>query len=156
MELLRRYVLAVTTAAILCAMVKSISPGLKGQERILRLVCGIFLLATVLQPLGLIRLPDAGNLTAQYEAAAHAMVQEAEQQKDSQLASIIQQETEAYILDKANTLGVSLEVQVELNESMVPCQVLLAGEASPYAKSRLTEDIAQNLGIPKERQVWNP
>lgn len=56
MDAIRRYVMTLTAAAMLCALVKAVTAGRKGQEKILGLVCGIFLLATALGPLGLIRL----------------------------------------------------------------------------------------------------
>ena len=48
MDAVRRYVMTLAAAAMLCALVKAIAPGHKGQEKILSLVCGIFLLATAL------------------------------------------------------------------------------------------------------------
>ena len=45
MDAIRRYVITLTAAAMLCALVKAITAGRKGQEKILSLVCGIFLLA---------------------------------------------------------------------------------------------------------------
>ena len=64
MDAIRRYVITLTAAAMLCALVKAITAGRKGQEKILSLVCGIFLLATALGPLGLLRLPDLSDPTA--------------------------------------------------------------------------------------------
>ena len=43
MDAIRRYVITLTAAAMLCALVKAITAGRKGQEKILSLVCGIFL-----------------------------------------------------------------------------------------------------------------
>ena len=71
-------------------------------------------------------------------------------------AAIITQQTQSYILDKADTLGVCLEVGVELNEEMVPWRVTMTGEAPPYARQRLEGIIQDDLGIPAERQVWSP
>src|SRR5699024_3317577 len=42
MDAVRRYVMTLAAAAMLCALVKAIAPGHKGQEKILSLVCGIF------------------------------------------------------------------------------------------------------------------
>ena len=85
-----------------------------------------------------------------------SQVDEAQAEASAQMAAIITQQTQSYILDKADTLGVCLEVGVELNEEMVPWRVTMAGEASPYARQRLEGIIQDDLGIPAERQVWSP
>ena len=146
MDAIRRYVITLTAAAMLCALVKAITAGRKGQEKILSLVCGIFLLATALGPLGLLRLPDLSDPTAQVQA---------EDETKRQMAAIISEEAASYILDKADALGLQLEVQVELDAELLPCGVRLQGAASPYARSQLSGQIETELGIPKERQVWS-
>ena len=156
MEILQRYVLSVTAAAVLCAVVKTLTEGKKGQEKVLSLVCGIFLLATALEPLDMLQMPSFANGTGQIEAQAQQVVDKAQAEASAQMAAIITQQTQSYILDKADTLGVCLEVGVELNEEMVPWRVTMTGEASPYARQRLEGIIQDDLGIPAERQVWSP
>ena len=155
MDATRRYVITLTAAAMLCALVKAITAGRKGQEKILSLVCGIFLLATALGPLGLLRLPDLSDPTAQVQAEADRMASQAEDETKRQMAAIISEEAASYILDKADALGLQLEVQVELDAELLPCGVRLQGAASPYARSQLSGQIETELGIPKERQVWS-
>ena len=155
MDAIRRYVITLTAAAMLCALVKAITAGRKGQEKILSLVCGIFLLATALGPLGLLRLPDLSDPTAQVQAEADRMASQAEDETKRQMAAIISEEAASYILDKADALGLQLEVQVELDAELLPCGVRLQGAASPYARSQLSGQIETELGIPKERQVWS-
>ena len=153
MDAIRRYVITLTAAAMLCALVKAITAGRKGQEKILSLVCGIFLLATALGPLGLLRLPDLSDPTAQVQAEAGRMASQAEDETKRQMAAIISEEAASYILDKADALGLQLEVQVEAE--LLPCVGRLQGAASPYARSQLSGQIETELGIPKERQVWS-
>ena len=145
MDAVRRYVMTLAAAAMLCALVKAIAPGHKGQEKILSLVCGIFLLAPALGPLGLLRLPELSDPTAQARA---------EEEAKQQMTAIISEEAVSYILDKAGDLGLELEVQVELDENLLPWSVRLQGAVSPYAKSRLSGQIETELGISQERQVW--
>ena len=151
MDAIRRYVITLTAAAMLCALVKAITAGRKGQEKILSLVCGIFLLATALGPLGLLRLPDLSDPTAQVQAEADRMASQAEDETTRQMAAIIAEEAASYILDKADALG----LQVELDAELLPCGVRLQGAASPSARSQLSGQIETELGIPKERQVWS-
>ena len=150
MDAIRRYVITLTAAAMLCALVKAITAGRKGQEKILSLVCGIFLLATALGPLGLLRLPDLSDPTAQVQAEADRMASQAEDETKRQMAAIISEEAASYILDKADALGLQLEVQVELDAELLPCGVRLQGAASPYARSQLSGQIETELGIAQE------
>ncbi len=154
MTAIRDYILTIVSAAMLCALLKSISAGKKGIERILSLVAGIFLLATGLRPLGILKLTQWENPVEGYRSRAESMVAEAQQDVQDQLKSQIQEQTQAYILDKANTLGMSLEVQVELDSDFIPWQVTLKGPVSPYARQQLKEVLKNELGIPEERQVW--
>ena len=80
---------------------------------------------------------------------------QAEDETKRQMAAIISEEAASYILDKADALGLQLEVQVELDAELLPCGVRLQGAASPYARSQLSGQIETELGIPKERQVWS-
>lgn len=155
MTFIRNYILTIVSAAMLCALLKSISTGKKGIEKILGLVAGIFLLATGLQPLGILELSQLENPIENYRSQAERTVAQAEQEVQMQLGEQIQEQTQAYILDKANTLGMSLEVQVVLDDKLVPCQVTLTGPTSPYAKQQLKAILETELGIPEERQVWN-
>ena len=154
MDAVRRYVMTLAAAAMLCALVKAIAPGHKGQEKILSLVCGIFLLATALGPLGLLRLPELSDPTAQARVEAGQAAERAEEEAKQQMTAIISEEAVSYILDKAGDLGLKLEVQVELDENLLPWSVRLQGAVSPYAKSRLSGQIETELGISQERQVW--
>lgn len=117
-------------------------------------MAGIFLLATGLRPLGILKLTQWENPVEGYRSRAESMVAEAQQDVQDQLKSQIQEQTQAYILDKANTLGMSLEVQVELDSDFIPWQVTLKGPVSPYARQQLKEVLKNELGIPEERQVW--
>ena len=71
---------------------------------------------------------------------------------------IISEKTSAYILDKAESLGLSLSASVQAEDDGSgprPVSVFLTGSAEESAKKRLTEYIEDTFGIPKERQFWN-
>ena len=68
--------------------------------------------------------------------------------------NIIKSRVQAYILDKADSFGTSLEVEVILDQDHIPVSVELQGNISPYARAQLTEIIEEDLGIPKEHQLW--
>ena len=69
----------------------------------------------------------------------------------------IKTQAQAYILDKAASMGADLTAEVILADSKpcVPSCVILSGAASPYVKRQLTETLAQQLAISEDNVVWN-
>lgn len=90
-----------------------------------------------------------GSFSSEAEAAAHI----GEEAATDELTAVIKAKTESYILDKAAAMEVDLNVEITL-DSFIPTAVVLRGAVSPYARSTLTAWITQQLGIPKEAQVW--
>ena len=72
------------------------------------------------------------------------------------LRNIITHNIEAYILDKATQLGISVTVSVSVSADDIPKpeSVTLSGQISPYEKSMLCKIISEDLGIPREDQIW--
>ena len=138
MEGLRQYVISVTTAAIVCGMLTAMLK--KGaMQSLVKL-----LLKALPQDLG----PD-------YQEASGA-AQEGERYARNSIAEIIKEQTEAYILDKAAELGLSLEAEVFLSgdEIPVPVSVRITGQASEIERRRMEMILEKDLGIAKENQTW--
>lgn len=154
MEALRQYIISVVAAALICGLVTELLPSGRARQ-IMKMVCGVFLAYTVLQGLtGLnLTLPDWAE-KAQVDAQAAAAL--GEQLGEDAMGQIIMEQTRAYILDKAASLGLSLEVEVGLDENQIPTFVTLKGQTAPYARQRLQSTIALELGISKENQQWIP
>ena len=47
-----------------------------------------------------------------------------------------------------------IQANVSLDEDCIPVSVSITGRISPLSRSKLTQMIASELGIPKERQEW--
>lgn len=152
MEALRLYIISVVAAALLCGIVTGLMPQGRASQ-IIRMVCGLFLAYTVLAGLtGLdLQIPDWDVLAVTDARQAAAL---GESLGEAALTQVIKEQTEAYILDKAAVLGLSLEVEVSLDESQVPQSVVLEGQAFPYERQQLQNTIARELGIAKENQQW--
>jgi hypothetical protein len=54
---------------------------------------------------------------------------------------------------EAEKLGCQLDVTV-LWEGSGPEEITIAGPVSPYVKSAMAQWITDNIGIPKEAQLW--
>lgn len=155
MEALRQYVISVTAAAIICSMLTAVLK--KGaMQTFVKLLCGFFLAFTFLNPIGKLELETLPmNIKFDDSLAADAAL-EGERYARNSMAEIIKGETEAYILDKAAELDLSLEVEVFLSgdEIPIPESVRLTGQASETARRQMENYLEKELGIAKENQKW--
>lgn len=156
MQTIAEYLLSVTGAAIISAVVLRLLVGKGSAASVGKMLTGIFMALTVIEPLAQVRLSDALELLPDISADAQAAVAQGEVSAKNALADSISTQVEAYILDKAAQLGVTLTVEVELTEDTipVPARVRLQGNVSPYAKTRLQSILRDDLGIDKENQIW--
>lgn len=145
------------TAVIMVTMLLSVAQTLVPEGRIRKIFSfsgGLVLMLVLLQPV-LEMDPDAMTWRPEsYEKQIRACREELEQSARTEWETIIEQETTAYILDKADALGleISAEVQAETREEGLPVLTAeLTGEPSEILEKYLTEE----LGIPRERQVWS-
>ena len=117
-----------------------------------RLVSGLLLALAILRPL-------AGSGWEGLEVPAFALQSEEQAEvyrKNQQetLSAIIAEKTEAYILDKADQLGLECTVRVTVaaGESGIPLpvSVTVRGAYSPA----LAECMEEEVGIPAQKQIW--
>ena len=155
MDDIRQYLLTIICAAILCAVVLRIFDKNSVNNSVLKLLTGIFLSITVISPLTDIKIQDITYELTGFSNDAELFVAQSSRDVNSQLCGIITQETEAYILDKARSLGVAMEAEIVLSDDEYkPQSVIIRADISPYAKFKMQQIIAEDLGIPKEMQIW--
>jgi len=155
MAALGGYILSVTMTALLCTMVCELGKHCNSLP-VIRLVCSALLMLVVLRPLAAFRGIDFTLDSVMDQFQGTDAVAQGKNTARNALAEIIKQETEAYILDKANTLGAELQVEVQVadGETPYPVSVVIAGPVSPYVRLRLEELILEELNIAKEQQNW--
>ncbi len=153
---LRQYILSVASAAVICAVVQQLSDKKGAVQSILRIVTGLFLMFTVLQPLVDIRLTGIADVAYGFTDDAQTAVYAGKKYSHEAISSIIKDRTEAYILDKAAQFNAQLDVQITLSNDDIPkpIGVLIQGAISPYGKQSMKELIDNDLGIPEEAQLW--
>lgn len=156
MEGIRQYLIAVSAAAIICGIAKSLADEKTAAGSVIRLIAGLVMTMTVLSPVVELDLRDLPALSGEIIAEASAAAAEGEKMAAAETNIIINEQMEAYILDKAADFGVELEVEFYMPDdgSLQPEGVTLRGTVSPYAKSQLRQIISQDLGIAKENQQW--
>lgn len=156
MDGIRQYLLSVTGAAIICSILMSIL-GKKGMySSVIRMLCGLFMAVTMISPVMRIHLKNFEAYFGELNVEANSAVSWGIQTAEDASAEFIKDKTETYILDKASSMGLSIEAKVGLAEERdwTPCSVLIEGPVAPYAKSQLQTWLKEELGIPEENQIW--
>ena len=153
---MREYVIHVTATALICAVVFRLFQGSGSGKMIVKLLCGIVLAFSILQPVKQVHFSVIDEFTRDFGQEADRAVNEGKNTSATAWSESITEGTEAYILEKTKAMNVDLTVEVELSEDELPMPagVTLTGKVSPYVKSVLSDMIEQDLNIPKESQTW--
>lgn len=156
MDGLGQYILSVGIGALIAGILTSFTDSKSTTGVLTRMVCGLFLAFTVIKPVSQLNFDQLAAFAQSYEEAGESSAAMGEALANDALRELIKQETEAYILDKAGSYQAQLDVEVTVGdgEMPVPESVRISGNISPYARSRLQQILADELGIPKERQIW--
>ena len=154
MELLRNWILGLAGTAVICSAAAHLTP--QGQvKKVVQLLCGVAMTAALLSPLLKADLGEYGLNLSQYRAGAAELTSQAETLRQSLDRSIIEEKLEAYILDKAQSLGADVtaaEVTMQWSTEgyWYPARALLQG---PF-HDRLSRLLEAELGIPESAQTW--
>ena len=156
MDAIREYVIQVTATALICAVVFRLARGSGGTKMIIRLLCGIVLSCSIIQPVKQLEFSPFEELNRTFRQEADRAVEQGKIASAAAWADSITQGVEAYILEKTKAMHLDMIVEVELADDEVPTPVgvRMVGKVAPYAKSVLSDMIEQDLNIPKEQQIW--
>lgn len=147
--------LSVICAALVCGILTDMSAK-TSFEKLIRLLCSVFLAVTVVYPLIRYRFPGWNADMSIFQPGDKDAVAQGEKIYFQSIASIIRTETEAYILKEAKSIGADLTVAVELDAGNPPApeSVTIRGNFEASVETTLSQLIADELGIPKEHQTW--
>ena len=150
----REWLTAVAAVTLLLSVAQLLVPPGNLRE-IAFFVGGLILLAAMMQPLLKIDLSDIQLDFSSYQGAVEQRQAELENTQKEELTSLIEAETEAYISDKAKSMGLTLKVRVtaEADEGGMPVPVRV--EITGPWSGGLSGWLETELGLPAERQVWN-
>lgn len=154
----RTWILGLAATALFCSVAMAVVP--KGRSAgVLRLVCGIALTLSLLAPL--VTVDPAAYLeeVTSFSATYRDITAAAEEQAKSLYRGIIEEESAAYIWDKAERCQIALtSVAVtaewdDVTENWLPYRVTI--HLTAYSvPTELSAAIEYELGIPAERQEW--
>ena len=156
MDNLRIYLLSIIVIAIICSVIVTITNDIGAVSSIIKLLCRIFITVVILTPLVTFSNVDMSNIF-QMEIDTETIISEGEEVAENEKSRIIKMQTEAYILNKAESMGADIDVIVQLSEQepMVPISVSITGDVSPYIKSRLQQIISNDIGLCEEALQWD-
>lgn len=157
MEAVASYVLRLVCGAVVCGAILSITGASGPGGRLRSMLCGLFMAFLALSPLADLSPDTFVYLDPEISAQAERLAGEGSAQAKEAMAVIIKEQCEAYILNKAAELQLSLTAEVELDpDSGAPVSASLRGSAAPYERGVLSDYITQTLGIERSGIHWNP
>lgn len=150
------YVLRICCCAIIAGVVSSIGGDGPG-SKIRTMICGLFMAFVVISPLRQIEISELWELPDDLYQQGQNITAAAQENTNEAISDIIIERTRTYILDKASSLNVQIQVEtIRLDpDTLAPIQVELSGNIAPYQRSILSDFIAETLGIGKEDQIWS-
>lgn len=150
----KTYLIAICSAAILCAVLKQIAGKDKAGGQTVHLLCGLFIAICIIAPWKNFTLEDIQIRELLSLEQAEIYTNSGKEMMHNDMLAIITAETEAYILEKANQMNMLLEVRVELSGEGVPDRAVITGKYTQGQKEELSAFLLQELGIEKEMQSW--
>lgn len=152
-EALGRWLLAVAATALLVSAVQTLLPE-GGLRRVAAFTGGLLLLAVLLRPVLELDLTGWSAGLSAWTEQVEQRQSELEAAQSDALAAGIAERTAAYISDKGAALGLTVTARVETENRPDGIPVPSAVEVTGPWSAELSAYIAEELGIPPERQMW--
>lgn len=157
MDKILQYILSVIGVALIVSLANTFIDTKSPLGSTLKLVTGLVLTSVIISPWSEVRIEDFYDTFQNADMDASSIVQDGEHMANTEIMAHIKEKTEAYILDRAMSMGLEIDVEVSFDElaPYTPHCVRITGNVSPYAKQRLMEIISRELNIEKEHQIWS-
>ena len=158
MEAVRAYLLRLTAGALLSAGVLALIPK-ETVKKAAVVLCSLVMLLIALTPLAELDYDALSEAISRLELEKEEARTGIEIQNQELVARIISGRIQAYILDKASALGLTVTVELEMETraaTTYPKAVTIHGEANPVQKQQLQAYMEQTFAIPAQRQTWLP
>ena len=147
------YAVSLIAASVICGILQSVMPD-GSRKQVLRIICGVFLLLTLLMPLSDFRMPDFSDYLAGFQSEGEAAAAMGQEMALTERQELIIHGLESYILDKAAAIGLTPEVTVTVDPEGVPTGVRIEGSYTKAQQTALQTMLTDDLGIAKENQQW--
>ena len=157
MDLIRNWLVGVTAAAMVVALADSLAP--EGTvKKIGKLAGGLLLIVAILQPLVSLDYEAMAAALTNYRIEAEGYSSALEVENERLMKTIIEEQTGAYIQDKAGELDVActarVTCQATADGSLYPASVVIYGELTQEQMNALSRIIEGDLAISAENQQY--
>ena len=158
-ELIRSWVFGLTGVAFINAIAMTLAP--KGKSRaIVGLTCGLVTVVALIAPILDFDYEVYALHVTRLDTTLEERVEEILIGQERLADKIIRERSQAYILDKANSLDiVYLTIEVETAQSsygvIYPQEIWLSGRYTEEQRQKLGDFLSGTFGIPAERQHWS-
>lgn len=145
--------------SLFCGIALGLMPE-GGVKKAASIACTVVLVMTVLLPLGTLDVSQYSIELAKYREMGEQLEEKGDAFRDSMSRTVIEQECEAYIMDKAEAMGITVDtvkVRAFWNSEgvWVPESAEIRSGCGESEKKRLSDLIFADLGIPAEKQEWS-
>lgn len=159
MEFLGKWIAGLAAAALICGLALNLTPSGRVQK-VLRLVCGMVIIVALISPLADFDIGALSLNSAYYRSRLSDLEDMAKETGDRLSRTIIEEECAAYILDKAQVIGISIErisVRAKWGDEglFYPYEMSILAEGSDEQKDLLSMYVEGELGIERVRQHWD-
>ena len=158
-ELIRNWVLGLTAAAFIASLAMTLTP--KGKIRaVVGLATGLMTIVALIAPVMDFDYAAYARHMAASDFVLESKIGEVEYAQERLTSLIIIQRSQAYILDKAESLGLSdltvvVETMLDENRIPYPYEIWLTGPYTAEVQEILEHFLVGTFGIPTERQHWS-
>ena len=157
-ELMREWITGITCAAMLLAVSQSLVPD-GVVKKVLRFTGGLLLIGVIGLPLLRMDGTALSDYLTEYEIKFSQSGIRLTEENETMMKNIVAVQCEAYLQNLAEELGLGCRFEVHCAMSAeyypIPYVVHINGEVNAEQQRTLMLAIAQELGVPMERQYWN-
>ena len=145
--------------SLFCGIALGLMPE-GGVKQAASIACTVVLVMTVLLPLGTLDVAQYSLELAKDRERGEQLEERGDAVRDSMSRTVIEQECEAYIMDKAEAMGITVDtvkVRAFWNSEgvWVPESAEIRSACTERERKRLSDVIFADLGIPAEKQEWS-
>lgn len=159
MQTVRTWIIGICAGAIICAVAQTLAPKSRSGGAV-KLACGFMTAALLIGPIKSFDFGEYALSLSEIRGKGGMYAQNAMVHGEDMLKSVIEEQSETYILDKAEELGIKnafadvSAVAAAQGDYPLPYSVELGGEAELEQRKRLSSYIEGELGVPAQRQYW--
>lgn len=155
--MLKQWILGITCAALIGALGSALAPAGR-VKKAGRLAAGLLLLLAAVKPLGGVDYDALAGALSEYRPDGAAYEAALEEKSGAVLKAVIEERTNAYISDKAKTLGMDCTAEVTYyygpDGEVRPEAVVVRGEFTDNQQGELSRALEGELGIPAQKQSF--